>query len=302
MHVIRHGELLIDWYFHEGGIDVSNEIMSASKSLFSIIFGIAYDQGYFPNLDKKMMDYFPEFSHLALDPRVYDVTIRHLLQMKAGFNFNDTADEWISYSNSPNWAQFVLELGFRHNPGESWWYSTVQTNLLSVILTKATGMSTKLFADTYLFNPLGISVDYWHTDPQGYYVGGHAMFLTGREMARFGLLCLNYGVIDGQRLVSEEWITEATIDYSGGVIFDATHDYFFLTAGYGYQWWLDTIYGYSMFNANGYGGQFIFCIPELELVVVTTAPTTIFEPYYNQHITIFYIFRDYILRAIDGVG
>ncbi|MBK5112817.1 MAG: serine hydrolase [Candidatus Heimdallarchaeota archaeon] len=158
--VLRHGDLVIEWYFNGGSRDGSFEIMSAAKSFMSTIFGIACDKGYFPNLDRKIMDYFPEFSHLLLDARVYNVTIRHLLQMKAGFNYNDTADEWIEYSNSPNWAKYVLELGFRHDPGEIWWYSTIQTNLLSIILTKATGMSTKVFADSYLFNPLGISIDY----------------------------------------------------------------------------------------------------------------------------------------------
>lgn len=299
--VLRHGNLVIEWYFNGGSRDGSFEIMSAAKSFMSTIFGIAYDKGYFPNLDRKIMDYFPEFSYLPLDARVYNVTIRHLLQMKAGFNFNDTADEWIEYSNSPNWAKYVLELGFRHDPGEIWWYSTIQTNLLSIILTKATGMSTKVFADSYLFNPLGISIDYWATDPQGYYYGGHGMFFSPRDLAVFGQMCLNYGLNNSQRIVSEDWFLEATTDYSAGVLYDQTHDPFFYTAGYGYQWWLDTIFGYSMFNANGYGGQFIFCIPELDLVVVTTAPTSIFVPYYNQHVYIFDVFKNRIVRAIEGV-
>lgn len=286
--IVRNDKLLAEWYFNDGSRDKAEHIHSASKSFMSALVGIAFREGYLTNLDQKMLDYFPEYVSPELDPRKHDITIRHLLQMKAGFNFNDTYLDWVRYSTSPDWVRYAIELPLCHNPGDNWHYSTPQTNLLSAILTKATNMTTKEFAEQYLFNPLEITIDYWFQDPQGYYTGGHEMYFTPRNLTRFGLLYLNNGSFNGEQLVPSNWIQESIRDYAVGLVekdvamTEGEESDFYKGTGYGYQWWLKEMNGYSSFSARGLGGQFIFCFPELEMVVVTTATGTVADTYPGQ--------------------
>lgn len=261
--VVRHGKLVVEWYFNDGGRDVSFHIASASKTFTSALIGIAMDQGILQSLDQKMMDFFPEYEYLDLDPRKYNITLKHLITMKAGFDFEENEEHWAPYAQSPDWVEYALSLPLIHNPDEDWHYSTPHTNLLSVILTKTANMSTREFAEEHLFEPLRISPSYWHQDPQGYYTGGHEMYYTSRDLARFGLLYLNNGSFNKKQIISKEWVQESIIDYSDGGVS--------LQEGYGYQIWLQEMGGYNTFSARGYGGQFVFCVPELDIVVVTTA-------------------------------
>jgi CubicO group peptidase (beta-lactamase class C family) len=261
--VVRQGKLVVEWYFNDGARDIPYHIASASKTFTSALIGIALDKGVLESLDQKMMDFFPEYEYLNLDPIKYNITLKQLITMKAGFNFSETVEHWAPYAQSSDWVEYALSLPLIHNPDEDWHYSTPQTNLLSVILTKAANMSTREFAEQHLLDPIGISPSYWHQDPQGYYTGGHEMYYTSRELARFGLLYLNNGSFNKKQIVPKEWIQESIIDYSDGRV--SLHE------GYGYQIWLQEMGGYDTFSARGYGGQFVFCIPELDIVVVTTA-------------------------------
>jgi CubicO group peptidase (beta-lactamase class C family) len=287
--IVRNDKLLTEWYFNDGSRDKAEHIHSASKSFMSALIGIAFREGYLTNLDQKMLDYFPEYNFPGLDPRKYDITIRHLLQMKAGFNFNDSHLDWVRYSTSADWVRYAIELPLSHAPGENWHYCTPQTNLLSVILTKATNMTTKEFAEQYLFKPLDITIDYWYQDPQGYYTGGHEMYFTPRNLTRFGLLYLNDGSFNGEQIVPADWVQESIQDYAEGLVekdvamTDGVESDFYKGTGYGYQWWLKEMRGYSSFSARGLGGQFIFCFPELDMVVVTTASGTVAETYPGQY-------------------
>jgi CubicO group peptidase (beta-lactamase class C family) len=272
----------------------------------SAIIGLAIREGIITDLDKKMMDYFPEYEYLNLDPRKYNTTIRDLLQMKGGINFNDTHEDWIQYAHSPDWGKYALELPLVHDPGESWHYSTPQTNLLSIIFTKESGMSTKEFADTHLYEPLGIHPAYWGQDPQGYYKGGHEMYFTPRDLARFGLLYLNNGSIDGKQIVPKEWVLESTTDYAGVLVeediamTEGVRSTFYRGTGYGYQWWTKEIDGYWSYSARGFGGQFVYCFPELEMVVVTTASGDVDDYYPEQYSAIINLIEYNIMAAIDS--
>jgi CubicO group peptidase (beta-lactamase class C family) len=272
---IRHGHLVIEWYFNDGTINNAFHIHSASKSFTSALIGIAIHEGYLESVDQKLVDFFPEYFTPDMDQRKWNITIRHLLTLTAGFNFNETTDDLLSYSISENWVKYVIELPLLYTPGEEWHYGTVQTDLLSAILTRAAGMSTRDFAEEYLFDPLEISISHWHRDPQGYYTGGHEMYFVPRDMARFGYLYLNNGTIDGEQIVPSTWVQESLMDYEGG-------DYYYQYIGYGYQWWLEKLSGFCTNSARGLGGQFIFCIPELDMVVVTTATGSIFDFDPNQ--------------------
>ena len=302
--ILRHDTLLTEWYFNDGTYYGANHIHSASKSFMSALIGIAIREGYLTDLDQKIQDYFPEYVDLALELKKQDITIRHLLQMKAGFNFNDSADEWYDYAYSSNWVNYALSLPLTHDPGENWHYCTPQSNLLSVILTRATNMSTKAFADQFLFGPMNISINRWSQDPQGYYTGGHEMYFTPRDLAQFGLLYLNNGSLNGEQIVPAEWVIESTQDYAEGLVetdvamTGGVESNFYKGTGYGYQWWLKEMRGYRSYSARGLGGQFIFCFPELDMVVVTTASGDIVNTYPGQYEGILDLIESNILGSI----
>ena len=302
--ILRYDTLLAEWYFNDGSRDEAFHIHSASKSFTSALVGIALREGFLTDLDTKMLDFFPDYITPDLDPRKHNITIRHLLQMKAGFNFNDSVDDWIAYSSSLDWVKHAIELPLVYNPGEGWHYCTPQTNLLAVIISKVSNMSTREFAETYLFNPLNISIARWHQDPQGYYTGGHEMYFTPRDLAQFGLLYLNNGSLLGDQIVPKSWVEESIRDYSNGEIENdvamtgGVKSDFYENTGYGYQWWLKEMRGYTSFSARGLGGQFIFCFPELDMVVVTTATGSIFDTYPGQYEGILDLIEYNILGSI----
>jgi CubicO group peptidase (beta-lactamase class C family) len=277
--VVKNGHLIAEGYYNSMTMYDANHIHSASKSFTSALVGIALRENYLHSLDQKMMDFFPEYASRMTDPRKFDITIEHLLMMQAGFNWEDTEQHWRDYTSSPNWVEYALTLPLMHDPGEMMHYSTVQTNLLSVILTRATGMSTKAFADLYLFRPLNISIRHWHQDPQGYYTGGHEMYYSPRNMARFGYLFLKKGKVDGQQIIPEEWV-EASWQNTGQGVYDwrplEGH-------GYGYQWWMGRLGGYDIFFASGKGGQKIIVVPELDMIVVTTTNADAWEGAWEQN-------------------
>lgn len=283
--LIRNGTLIAENYFNGVNQNDAHHIHSITKSFTTTLVGIALQEDFLNSIDQKMLDFFPEYIVPELDPRKYNITIHHLLSMTAGFDFPETTENWIEYSSSPNWVQYVIELPLRHDPGAGWAYSTPHTNLLSAILTKATGMSTLDFAAKYLFDPLGISVDHWQQDPQGIYTGGHEMYMNPRNMARLGYLYENDGKIDGVQIISKEWIETSIEDHSNGSLREweeATGGWISITnMNYGYGWWLgimkQAMTEYEVYFAQGLGGNFILNVPELDVVIVTTANGTIFD-------------------------
>ncbi|UCG90259.1 MAG: serine hydrolase [Candidatus Heimdallarchaeota archaeon] len=286
-------------HFNDGAKNKAFHIHSASKSFTSALIGIAFREGFLESLDHTLFDFFPEYFTPDLDPRKKNITLRHLLTMTAGFNFYDTGDEWMSYSRAEDWVKYAIELPLLHSPKENWHYSTPQTNLLSAILTRVANLSTREFAEKYLFKPLQISIRHWHQDPQGYYTGGHEMYFVPRDMARLGFLYLNNGSIDGNEIIPSEWIQESLQDYAGGRVDEAMRSSFYRNVGYDYQWWLQKLSGYDTFSARGHGGQFIICIPQLDMIVVTTATGTVFDTYPSQYTNMIQLVCD-ILLVVDA--
>lgn len=296
--VVVSDKLISERYFNDGDISSAFHIHSATKSFISTLIGIAYNQNIITDLDQKIMQYFPEYQYLDLDPRKYNITIRHLLTMKAGFNFNDSADDWTRYSRSSDWVKYALELPLLHDPGKDWHYGTPQSNLLSAILTKISGMNTYEFAKQFLFTPLDISSTFWFQDPQGIYTGGHELYFTPRDLARFGFLYLNNGTIDNVQIISHQWIIDSWTDYANNRVDEGMSSSFYRQTGYGYQWWLVDLQGYKTYSARGHGGQFVFIVPELDLIVVTTAKSSVFDTYPDQFEKMYSI----ISSVIEGMG
>jgi CubicO group peptidase (beta-lactamase class C family) len=164
---------------------------------------------------------------------------------------------------SPNWVRHALTRPIISPPGTTMEYSTGNTHLLSAILTKVTGKSTWQFAQETLARPLGFTLPQWPRDPQGVYFGGNDMLLTPRQMIAFGQMYMNRGRANGQQIVPERWVEASLVTRT----VSRREDNRF----YGYGWWMRELAGRKTWYAWGYGGQFIFLVPDLDLVVVTTS-------------------------------
>jgi CubicO group peptidase (beta-lactamase class C family) len=260
------GTLVLERYFNGARAARPANIKSASKSIISALVGIAIERKLIPGVDTPVVKYFPELAR-ANDPRKQEITIEDLLTMRSGLEStsNRNYGAWVT---SRNWVQFALNRPLLSDPGTEMDYSTGNTHLLSAILTKTTGVSTWQFAQTALARPLGFSLPQWPRDPQGIYFGGNDMLLTPKQMVAFGELYLNRGRAGDRQIVPEDWIDRSLVSrgrssWSG--------------QSYGYGWWLRDVGGHDAFFAWGFGGQYIFVIPNLELVVVTTSSSTVAE-------------------------
>jgi len=255
--------LIIEYYAPGMTPQTRVNVKSVSKSILSAIVGIACEQGYVKDLDQPVAEILPEYFTAETDPRKREITIRHLLTMSSGLEGTSFGnyDAWIA---SRNWVRYALNRQLLSEPGRRMIYSTGNTHLLSVILTRVTGMSTLAFSRRYLFEPLGIRMPAWDRDPQGYYLGGNNMHLTPREMLAIGRLYLDAGMAAERRIMSEEWIRESLTPSVGRRG----------RSGYGYLWWYRTSWGHDLHYASGYGGQYIVLVPDLDLAVVLTTSLT----------------------------
>lgn len=259
MLVIRHGKLVYERYFNGSAASHSNSVFSLSKSILSLLTGVAADDGSL-QLDTPISEILPA----ELVPRDDGLTVQHLLTMSGGLEWDEVedSDEFDVLS--------TLSRDRTSAPGEEFAYSTGLTHVLSAVLTESTGRSTCDFAHERLFAPLGVTPEHWGRGSDGYYVGGDVLWLTPREIARFGQLVLQDGVWDGERLVDPAWLEESL---SSAWNFGCPTDYRSAApggSGYGYLWWHSESEGLSIWSAQGAWGQSLLIVPELDMVVVVT--------------------------------
>ena len=253
------GTLLVEHYFNGAAPGRAMNLKSASKSLISILVGIALDQGHLDSVDATIDRFFPDY----LDaPEKHRITVEDLLTMRSGLETtsNRNYGRWVQ---SRHWVRHVLTRPLVAEPGTRMIYSTGNTHLLSAIITKASGMDTYRFARRYLGEPMGISVPRWIADPQGVYFGGNEMSMTPRDMLAIGELYLNCGRVGTTQVVSEAWVHMSIVPHATR---PRSPD-----RAYGYGWWVRELLGYDAFYAWGYGGQFIYVVPGLRLVTVMTS-------------------------------
>lgn len=259
--VFSDNVIVAERYYRKYSGDSLDHLRSATKSIMSLLIGIAIDQEVIGSVDDKISKYIKD-----VPEDKQGIRIRNLLNMTSGI----TWDEGIGYNDnnrmvdSGNPLKHMMNLSMTTSPGSSWEYSTGDIHLLSVVLSEASGMSTRDFADKYLFHPLGITVLKWQTFGDGYTSGGSRLQMKPRDMLKIGLLCLNDGMFNGQQIVSTEYLKKSTdIHYSfakeGNV-----------EEGYGYCWWTINVDGIKAYMASGYGGQTIAVIPDHRLVIVAT--------------------------------
>lgn len=284
--IIRNGFLIHETYLSSfANENRSINIYSCTKSVTSALIGIAIEEGYIGGVDDIVLDYFPNRTIDNRDVWKETMTIEDMLTMRSGFSW-DEADysrpdnDYMLMYDAPNPVQYVLDKPMTSAPGSTWVYNTGCSHLLSTIIDNTTGIGTEDFAQTHLFNPLGIDRPPWTNDQQNVPYGGSNLRLTSRQMAKFGFLYLNNGSWDGQQIVPKEWITSST---------QSTNT----TWWYGYQWWIEPFR--NSFSARGYKGQQIVIIPDYNMVVVFTANTNLIGNLYSI------LIDDFIFPAIGYV-
>jgi CubicO group peptidase (beta-lactamase class C family) len=261
--VIRHGYVVFEQYYGgEYGRSDPVKIRSITKSFVGTLIGIALAEGKLTGLDQTIGELIPERIPSKADPGTPDITVRHLLTMTSGWAW-DIGTDYQRLIASKNWAALTLSLPLAHEPGTFYAYNTGGSHLLSVILAKVTGQDTADYAQERLFDPLGIARPTWERSPQHEAIGGFGLELTARDLAKLGYLYVNKGVWDGERIISSDYVVAATSYQSAG---DSTG-----YAAYGYQWWVAEAAGLPSFFGLGFGGQYLYVVPALDLIAVIVA-------------------------------
>lgn len=264
--VYRNSDIIVEAYFGSGGADSLHRTKSVTKSVTGILFGMAIDQGYINSVEETVGDYLSEYLTPA-DSVLAGISIRELLTMTGGFDWNELTDpQWVYWNNwvrSDDHFLYSLQVPVIHEPGTHFTYCTTGCQILSGIFTRATGQTLKAFAEEKLFGPLGMEGDRpWDADHQGFNYGGVTLQLKARDMLKIGQLYLNNGWFNNQQIVPEAWVS-----VSSSSQFE-NHNSMYFSNHYGFLWWIGEQNGRDYYFANGYGGQFICIFPELDLLVI----------------------------------
>ena len=257
--VARDTTTVAEIYFNGRGPADAANLKSASKSVLSALTGIALADGALESVDQPIGPFFPTL--LADAPRKQRITIDHLLTQQAGLESTSFGNygEWVA---SDDWVADALRRPMADRPGGDMIYSTGNTHLLGAVLADATGQSLRAYAQERLFDPLGVRIRSWQQAPTGRYFGGNNLALTPRGMLRFGQLYLNDGRFNGTQILPADWIDCSWRTY----VRSTYHGH-----QYGYLWFTHDFAGEQVAFAWGYGGQYIFVVPRLDLVVVCTS-------------------------------
>ena len=272
------GTVIVELYNPGSGPEVTHDIRSVTKSVMSILIGIAVDEGSIAGVDQTLAQLLPAYGPI-MAPGVGEVTLEQVLTMTGGLLSDESAPELIT---EPNWVTYFLSDPLEQPAGEGWAYSSRGSHLLSAILVEATGKPVLDYAREKLFGPLGISTDPvvsgaivttdyaayqqgsgfgWLTDPQGLNIGAFSIRITADDMRKLGQLYLDRGEWQGAQVVSAGWVAESTKDHI------APDEPRF---GYGYQWWVREVDGRQIISARGFAGQLIEIIPDLGMVVTVS--------------------------------
>jgi CubicO group peptidase (beta-lactamase class C family) len=260
--MVRDGKLVLEEYFHGFHADSIHDVRSVTKSIVSTLTGIALDVGFISSIDETLEDHLPA-NEFDLTAEQKNISIRHLLTMSSGFQWNEwTSTSYNDWILSGDHTGYLLGLSQQSIPGSEFTYNSAAVHLLGVVIEKAVGMKLYDFANQYLFDRIGVGTKEWELLSDGYVNAGSGLDLSSRDLARFGQLILQKGRSGNQTIVSESWVTDATDSkFSWSFDYGALKNY-----SYGYLWWTPP----DAILAWGYGGQFIYIVPDKNLVIVTT--------------------------------
>jgi CubicO group peptidase (beta-lactamase class C family) len=264
--VVKDTAIVFEQYW--GGYNDSSfsNSFSVAKSIVSLLVGCAIDDGFIKSVDQPVGDFLPEF-------KIGDnqqLTIKHLLTMSSGLNWNESYQSLFSTTTESYYGQdlktMVLNLKVVEKPGVQFKYLSCNTQLLSLIIEKATGKTLSEYASERLWKPLGAEHKaLWCLDKENGVEKAYCCFNSNaRDFARFGQLALNNGSFNGKQIVSKKYITEATSPANWLLDEDGKTP----LQNYGYQWWIMKHHGHKVIYARGILGQYIFIIPEKNMVVV----------------------------------
>jgi CubicO group peptidase (beta-lactamase class C family) len=275
--VVKNGYLIAEDYFNEGSVGQKDRLQSATKSYTSALVGIALEQGCLSSVDQKMLDFFPEVAGRITDPRKEQITIRNMLEMRAGYPNEETDQALWDGLLSGHYPPLIEGFPLVSDPGTRFHYSNLTSNWLGIIVDRACGMNLKAYAEEHLFSPLGVKAGEWGQDAEGHNNGCGDLHLTARDAAKFGLLYINDGVYKGDQIVPADWVHDSLQTYSVNEAFVKKVGRF-RDIGYGYQWWSADAGEHHVNFAWGHGGQLIVLVDEFDMVIVTTS-----YPFWLEH-------------------
>jgi len=280
--VIRHDKLVAEDYFNGWSMAQKARLQSVTKSFTSALVGIALAEGQLSGVEQKMLDFFPALADQVTDPRKREITLQQLLQMRAGYPWEESDPGLFEILYAGFRPAYLVEFPLSHDPGTTFQYSNLSSHLLGIIVARATGEDLRAYAGPRLFAPLEIEPGQWIQDWEGYYNGHADLHLSAREAARFGLLYLREGEYQGQRILPAGWVRASLKNYSdavdsGGIEASRVGRYF-REVGYGYQWWSARVGAHRFNLAWGHGGQFIILLDELEMLIVVIS-----DPLFGEH-------------------
>jgi CubicO group peptidase (beta-lactamase class C family) len=279
MLVVKDGKLVHEAYFWGNQRNSPHVLASITKSVTSTLIGIAIDKKFIKNVDESVVSLLPQYNKIIKDPRKRAITLRHLLTMSSGLEWKESGYSYNALENSEyqmvdseDWIKYVLSKPLDVTPGTQFLYNTGGIHLLSAVIKSATGLKTNQFAEKYLFEPLGIYAYQWNTDSTGHPCTGGTdggLGLRTRDIAKFGWLFLRDGKWKGKQVISKDWIKLATQKH---IQIPRRREH------YGFCWWPGSMRRggkeVDYVASFGYGGQTLYMIPELDLILVFTCELT----------------------------
>ena len=232
IYAIQNGSVVFNDCWHGYKSTDAVNVMSVTKSVMALLIGIAIDRGTIKSIDQKVLDFFPDYTVKRGEKTIYKVTLRHLLTMTAPYKYR--SEPWTKVCTSDDWTKAALDLlGGRSGITGEFKYATLGIQILSGVIENASGMKCIDFANQYLFAPLGIpehtihgasdkddQFDFlmnkapkkneWYSDPKDTVTAGWGLCLCAEDLAKIGVLILNYGEYDNKRIISTNWIDEMT--------------------------------------------------------------------------------------------
>lgn len=270
--VVKDGYLVYEEYYGDGGVEQSTNLWSVTKSITSALVDISLDQKVIGSTNQLMADLMPAY------PEFNDITLHHVLTQTTGLAWAEEGPLWVDWIFSDDWVTAALERGQVNKPGKKFYYSSGNSHFLTSLVYYS-GFSPGKLAKEQLFEPLGIPFDTltqtiqytnwneyteplsqtWRRDTKGIETASFALYLTARDMAKFGFLYLNGGRWDNKTIISEDWVRTSTKEHETNI---------YGRYSYGYHWYITNVGGHPAFLASGYGGQIIGVIPSLDMVMV----------------------------------
>jgi CubicO group peptidase (beta-lactamase class C family) len=285
--IARHGSIVLDAYYAPYTAEIPHIANSVTKAVTGTLIAIALKEGLLDSLDHPVLELFKDRRVANVDDRKRAMTVRHLLDMTSGFEWDEgieggRAQSLIDMGRSVDWVQFILDRPMVHTPGDLFYYNTGNAYLLSAIIQKLSGRSAGDYADAKLFAPLGIAPPFWRSAPMGLTMGGCCLMLLPRDMARIGYLYLHGGAWAGQQLLPPSYVDavyHATVDM---------HSSFDPGLRYSHLFW--ALPDKRVVMAEGDHCHLIMLFPDVDIVAVTT----------GRNYCSFRQFADQVARAVQS--